>query len=89
MRRQRLAPSANRIVDSRRHVVVVGEDDRRPDVVEQLRLGRSGLDHRAAGCQAEVTLELKYAHAAGKLYFSFRSGQQRCSSGRVLLRTES
>jgi 3-hydroxymyristoyl/3-hydroxydecanoyl-(acyl carrier protein) dehydratase len=35
---------------------------------------------------AEVTLELKYAAAAGKLHFSFRSEQQRFSSGRVLLR---
>jgi 3-hydroxymyristoyl/3-hydroxydecanoyl-(acyl carrier protein) dehydratase len=35
---------------------------------------------------AEVTLELKYVADAGKLHFSFRSGQQRCSSGRVLLR---
>jgi 3-hydroxymyristoyl/3-hydroxydecanoyl-(acyl carrier protein) dehydratase len=38
---------------------------------------------------AAVTLELKYAEAAGKLHFSFRAGQQRCSSGRVLLRAES
>jgi 3-hydroxyacyl-[acyl-carrier-protein] dehydratase len=36
---------------------------------------------------AQVTLELEYA-AAGKLQFSFRSGQQRVGSGRVLLRPE-
>jgi 3-hydroxymyristoyl/3-hydroxydecanoyl-(acyl carrier protein) dehydratase len=35
---------------------------------------------------AEVTVELKYAAAAGKLHFSLRSVRQRFSSGRVLLR---
>ncbi len=35
------------IVDARGHVVVVGEDDRGSGVLEQSRLRRGGLDHRA------------------------------------------
>ena len=37
------------IVDARRHVVVVGEHDRGPGVLQQARLRRRGLDHRAVG----------------------------------------
>jgi 3-hydroxymyristoyl/3-hydroxydecanoyl-(acyl carrier protein) dehydratase len=35
---------------------------------------------------ARVTLDLEYADAAGKLYFSFSSESTRYSSGRLLLR---
>lgn len=42
--------------------------------------------HNVLGPGVEVSLALEYASATRKLHFSFRAGEHRFSSGRVLLR---